>query len=184
MEDQQEKGKETTVNEDYDIPKKSIAYKVFLIVSSIAVLFSGLMTVAQILTFAIMGGNFIQSVLRVYILAFCIMFMFAELQFEFLFKVVPPMRNWIYRGFLYSFVGVVGVEEAFATLAEEYPRIPTVKDKATSVFVKVSAVGMFCVGVIYIAMGILCLKSVYEKVKASYNDQVEKFTEARQVDKK
>jgi hypothetical protein len=105
------------------------------------------------------------------------MFILAELQFERFLKLVPPMNNWIYRGFLYSFVGIIGVEQSYAALAEEYPKMPSIQEELASLFLRVTSYAMFVVGFLYIAMGLLCLKGVWEKLKDSYNEQVNRARE-------
>lgn len=136
-----------------------------------------MMVLSQILNVAILKstkGVIIQHILRVYVLVFCTMFLLAELQFDQFLKLVPPMKNWIYRGFLYSFVGIIGIEESYAALAEEYPRKPSFQEEMVSLFLRITSYAMFAVGLLYIAMGLLCLKGVWEKLKDSYNEQVKR----------
>jgi cytochrome c biogenesis protein CcdA len=136
-----------------------------------------MMVLAQVLNVVMLKstkGMIIQHLLRVYVLIFCIMFILAELQFEQFLKLVPPLKNWIYRGFLYSFVGIIGVEESYAALAEEYPQMPSLQEEMVSLFLRITSYAMFTVGLLYIAMGLLCLKGVWEKLKESYNEQVKR----------
>lgn len=166
------------IHELYNLPPpRSCLYTLFVIFSSLAVFITGMMVLAQILNVAILKstkGVIIQHILRVYVLVFCIMFILAELQFERFLKLVPSMKNWMYRGFLYSFVGIIGIEESYAALAEEYPQMPSLQEGMVSLFLRISSYAMFAVGLIYIAMGLLCLRGVWERLKISYDEQVKR----------
>lgn len=164
-----------------NIPRKSIASKIFRLISSVAVLFTGLMLLAQIVTFAILGGKLIQTVLRAYLILFCVIFILVELEFEWVVNNVTPLKSWLNRGFLYSFVGVVGMEESFAALAEQYPKVPGVKEQFASIFLKISSSGLFSVGILYVLMGVLCLKSLHDRLERRYHRQLERFL-VEQVD--
>lgn len=160
------------LQKDYRLPPRSCVYSLFVLFSGLAVLVTGMMILSQVLNLALSRGAFIQDILRVYVLILCILFLLSELQFERFLKLVPPLRNWIYRGFLYSLVGIIGVEESVAALAEQYPKVPRFEEEMASLFLKVTSYCMFGIGVLYMAMGILCLKSVWEKLKNSYDEQV------------
>jgi hypothetical protein len=166
------------IHEYYHLPPpRSCLYTVFVIFSALAVLVTGMMVLSQILNVAILKstkGAIIQQILRVYVLVFCTMFILAELQFEQFLRLVPPMKNWIYRGFLYSFVGIIGIEESYAALAEKYPNKPNIQEEMASLFLRITSYAMFIIGFLYIAMGLLCLKGVWEKLKDSYNEQVKR----------
>jgi hypothetical protein len=169
------------IHEDYNLPPpRSWVYCLFVIFSSFAVLISGMMALSQIVNLAILSstrGEIIQDILRVYILLFCAMFILSELQFEQFLKLVPLMKNWIYRGFLYSFVGIIGVEESYAALAEEYPNLPSFREEMASLFLKITSYAIFTVGLLYMVMGLLCLKGVWERLKDNYNEQVNRSTQ-------
>ena len=152
----------------------------FSVIGALAVLIAGLEILAQVLTFAILKkGNIIQIVLRAYILLFSVFFILAELRIEVFLRFVPSLHNWINRGFLYTFVGVIGVEESYASLAEQYPELPGLKEELTSIFLKMVSIAMISIGVLYMILGILCMKSVYEKVRARYQEQVDRFIQER-----
>jgi len=151
----------------------------FSVIEALAILVSGLQILAQVVTFAILKGNFIQLLLRAYVVLFSVLFILAELRFDWFLKFAPSLKSWINRGFLYSFVGVIGVEESYASLAEQYPQMPSIKQQFTSVFLKIASYGMIFIGIIYIVNGILCMKPVYERVRARYQDQVDRFTQSR-----
>jgi hypothetical protein len=136
-----------------------------------------MMILSQILNIAILEstkGVIIQYILRFYVLVFCTMFLLAELQFEQFLRLVPPMNNWIYRGFLYSFVGIIGIEQSYAALAEEYPQMPKLQEEMAALLLRITSYAMFVVGLLYIVMGLLCLKGVWEKLKDSYNEQIKR----------
>lgn len=166
-------GATTAIHEDtYEIHPRSKLYSVFMAISSAAVLISGLELLAQVLSLALVGGIFIEHLLRAYMITFSVMFILSELQLDWFVEMVPPFKNWIYRGFLYSFTGVIGIEQSYAILAEEYPKIPGLKGEIASIALRVSSIAMLCIGVIYMLMSVLCLKGVFEKVRAAYREQI------------
>ncbi|EEC49571.1 predicted protein [Phaeodactylum tricornutum CCAP 1055/1] len=149
-----------------DLNPQSLGYKIFTVISTVAIIVAVLEILAQSITFAIHGGVFVQHILRFYILFFCILFICAELQLQTVTSYVPFLKSWIYRGFLYTFVGVIGVEESYATLAQTYPEIPGVKEQAASLFLKIVSITMLSFGVLYMAMSILCLHGVFDKMQS------------------
>jgi hypothetical protein len=138
----------------------------FVAVSAMSALASALLLLAQVASlFAFASLWFIQLVLRLYVVLFCIMFLLAELQVSVFLERAGAFRSWFHRGFLYSMVGVIGLEESKAALGEAYPKYPSAVDVAISAVLQVSSVSMFCVGILYMIMGAFCLRPVWEDLQ-------------------
>ena len=90
-------------------------------------------------------------------------------------------RNWFYRGFQYTFVGVIGLEEAFATLGHRYPDSPGLAQVIVSILLKSSASGMFAIGILYMLMRLLFLNKLWERVDASYQQEIEEMRRHQSV---
>jgi len=163
-------------------PEKSFIYKVFAVISSAACLFSAVMLLTQISSYMIIRGNVIQHVLRVYLIVFCLCFILAELQFGFFYRILPAFANWFHRGFLYTFVGVISMEQAIAALGLTYPNVPSVLDQAHSLVLQICSIVLFSVGVIYMVMGVFCLRGVWEEMQETYRIRVEQRAAATSID--
>jgi hypothetical protein len=58
------------------------------------------------------GGDaaWLQSILRVYVVLFCLLFISSELQLEDYIFCLPACRSWFSRGALYTFISVICFE--------------------------------------------------------------------------
>lgn len=85
-------------------------HNVFVIHSLIALLVSLAMVVSQVLLIVYVrtSEEIIQDILRGYVIIFSFFFMLAELQIETIVQFVPALKNWTFRGFLYTFVATIG----------------------------------------------------------------------------
>lgn len=131
-----------------------------------AVAVSAAMMVAQVLTLLVLDESLLQEVLRIYMIAFCACFILAELN---LFQQrIPQFVGWIQRGIMYSFVGVIGVEEANTVRISKSKRTHRVAEtpigKLSGSYVWIVSVVMFLVGLAYICMGAMCLRRVYDRM--------------------
>jgi len=104
-----------------DRPRKSCLYKMFATFSLFSTIVSLLLLATEIATAFVIQAVFIQYVLRAYIVIFCILFVSAELQIQCFLTRCPAFANWFNRGFLYTLIGVVVMEESFATIGQAYP---------------------------------------------------------------
>ena len=78
-----------------------------------------------------------------------------------------PTKNWLMRGWIYSFLGLVGMEEAYSNLvAGDSENI--IGSDLISVFVQLSSWGMVIVGCGYFLMGLLCLRGLKDRVEEDY----------------
>jgi hypothetical protein len=145
-----------------------------MMISAFAVLVSAAMLCAQIAAFSLWKSISIEDLLRVYIIAFCGMFILAELKVDAFLRFLPSFNNWVYRGFLYSFVGVIGAEMSRAMLASIPPNSLSVLQRGASLMLTVTSYSMAIVGALYMLMGICCLHGVWERIKAGYDREIDK----------
>ena len=104
-------------------------------------------------------------------MTFCILFIFAELRLKCF--LVPSFDSWIYRGFLYSFVGLIGVEMSKSTLVDsEDSDAMSVQSK--SLLLAVASYSMFSMGVLYVLMGCLCLRCLSERARKKYERDLDR----------
>lgn len=111
-------------------------------------------------------------------MAFCTMFIFAELRLKIFLCLAPSFNNWFYRGFLYSFVGLIGVEMSKATLMEGGAGLSA---HTKSLLLTIASYSMFSIGLLYMFMGLLCLQCLSERVKQAYDKEVDRAIEAQKT---
>lgn len=145
-----------------------------MLISAFASFVSGLMLLTQGMTFVILSSNWIQVILRVYVITFCVMFILAELQVQYFLKHVQAFKNWFHRGFLYSFMGVISMEESVASLGQQFPELPGFMEYMVSLLLRICSIAMFAIGVLYMLMGVLCLRGVWETMQERHNIQMQR----------
>jgi predicted membrane protein len=87
------------------------------------------------------------------------------------------------RGFLYSFIGLSALEEAYSERVLDM--IAHAKDQFHvswfSLFIQISSWMMLALGIIYMLIGLCCLKTLRDKVKAENKEKWETYREAMRV---
>jgi len=124
--------------------------------------------------------NSVQSILRIYMVATCILVIFIEMEWTSFIRDSNILRNWITRGLLYAFLGLVGME---ANDTEE-PGFASSQKDAIVEFVNISAYIMVGVGVLYYLMGCLCLQMLRDKVVEDYEKRRDGLSEAQKKGQK
>ncbi|GAX26264.1 hypothetical protein FisN_16Lh093 [Fistulifera solaris] len=151
-------------------PRRSCALRSFTILSSIAIVVSAVLLGAQMAAMAVFHFLFMPNVLRLYIVAFCIILILTELRIKAL--VPTTYDNWVYRGFLYSFIGLIGVVMAEANEVEE--RSLETRQMIVHLIMLGASYAMFALGVIYMSMGLCCLRDLLERMRADYDADVDR----------
>lgn len=125
------------------------------------------MAAAQISLLTKKDVAFLQVSLRFYIVVFCLLFVLVETDAPRAVMRGLPTKNWLMRGWIYSFLGLVGMEEAYSNLvAGDSENI--IGSDLISVFVQLSSWGMVIVGCGYFLMGLLCLRGLKDRVEEDY----------------
>jgi hypothetical protein len=81
---------------------------------------------------------------------------------------VPPLYviNWIPRGILYAFLGLVILEQSIVVLARDQARHASTTSRfLDGVFVVISGWVMIASGAMYVLLGAFCLQGVMERVR-------------------
>jgi hypothetical protein len=159
-------------------PRRSCLFRTFLLIRFVSTLITLAFLVSQIGLWVLVPGLVVQKILRSYIIAICIILLAAEWEVKILPDFLSPSnneayKNWFYRGFQYSFIGVIGLEESYATLGHNYPDYPGMEQIAVADLLRGSSFGMFGMGVLYMIMRILFLHKLWEHVDAGYHQQLE-----------
>jgi hypothetical protein len=137
--------------------------------------------VTQILPLLFVSANhlgFLQSVLRIYVSLFSITFILVELRVPLGFLTKAHLlQTYFSRGLLYTFLGVVGMEEAYSGRIEE--SINHVTDEFhvswAPLFMQISSWLVFAVGCIYMIFGMCCLQILRDKLHQDYQAKKKEY---------
>lgn len=161
------RGGEHNFTDDELNPRRSCIQHFFRLMRAVAIIGSLAMAAGQ--TIEILFGDIevIEYILRLYMLIFCLVIILNELTCT---RIISSglLSNWISRGVIYSFVGVVGIDENHR---DEYANNV---DQTTLTFLKIVAWGMIGCGILYFILGLLCCQIVSKKIDEDYNDRLQK----------
>jgi len=179
-------------------PKKSICHLLFDAVRYMAILASCMMFAMQIVPLVILGheSTWLQIAVRLYLAIFCLSFVVTESRIPFLRKISSPHNNWILRGFFYSFVGLIGMEQDIAVKVEEIATGtkkfkfgtssvlgPDFGTLFASLFMSLTTWIMISVGVIYTILGLLCMQAWYERLDKEYREKAKEQKNKKKMEK-
>jgi hypothetical protein len=139
--------------------------------SAIAVIASFLMALGQLIGMLYQKEGPIQYVLRIYVILLCFLAILTELEWTAFARESAILRFWVTRGFFYSFIGILGLEEN-DTSADKDTSFNNID--AAREFTKVVAWMIIGVGIAYSLMGLCCLQVLYKRQRADYEARVER----------
>ena len=122
---------------------------------------------------------------RLYLSIFCLIFILVESRIPFLNGVI---QNWILRGFLYSFFGLIGMEQDLAIRVEEISAGsasvlgPDFLTLFAMLFINITAWTMISVGILYTFLGVVCLQGLSERLEKDYREKVSEWKRKKNVD--
>lgn len=166
-------------------PVGPCCYNCFKYFHMITALVPAFMMVAQIVAWIIFATStdYMEMILRSYVIVFCILFIQAELRIGVQSGIITtsPLNNWMYRGFIYTFVGIIGTEMSLAALGHFYPELPGFEGMIVSIILKSSSYAMIGLGVLYIVMSVLCLQKVFQGAEQAHQERlVEQLAETNE----
>lgn len=98
------------------------------------------------------------------------------------------IQNWVLRGFLYSFIGLIGMEQDLAIRVEEISAGsasvlgPDFLTLFAMLFINITAWTMISVGILYIVLGMFCLQGLYERIEKDYREKVSEWKRKKVVE--
>ena len=170
------------------LPRRNCCHGMFIFLSIISILTSLAMIVSKILplflTDDVHKQSYVQLAIRCYIAFFSLVFILAELEAPIVRKNVS-LQNFISKGFNYTFVAVVAMGQIEATLA-----VRTIKKASEGplgidwsefnvIFIELPPWIMAGVGLLYIFLGLLCMRAVRDRCREDYRRRMEEFFEAK-----
>eukprot|EP00544_Gedaniella_sp_CCMP2646_P004728 CAMPEP_0202481106 /NCGR_PEP_ID=MMETSP1361-20130828/831_1 /ASSEMBLY_ACC=CAM_ASM_000849 /TAXON_ID=210615 /ORGANISM="Staurosira complex sp., Strain CCMP2646" /LENGTH=279 /DNA_ID=CAMNT_0049108599 /DNA_START=97 /DNA_END=936 /DNA_ORIENTATION=+ len=162
-------------------PHRPCCLHIFIFIEIVAILASLNLLITEIIPIIIAPPSkigYLSLALRCYLSCFCLVFISVELEIPVPFiKDSQIFNNWISRGFLYSFVGLIGMEEAYSSRVEDL--VGNANDKFhvawVPMFMQITSWIMFAVGCCYMVLGICCLRRLRDKLRDSFHERVKEY---------
>jgi len=158
----------------------------------LAILASCMMLLMQIIPMMILGdeSTWLQIAVRSYLAIFCISFVLTESRIPFLQRILSPHSNWILRGFLYSFIGLIGMEQDIALKVEEAALSPRSSSASSilgpgygtlfaTLFMSITSWIMIGVGVLYTMLGLFCMQGWYGRMEKAHGEKVREWRDKK-----
>jgi hypothetical protein len=119
--------------------------------------------------------------LKAYISSFCLVFVAVETDLP-----IPFLRDsnlfqrYLSRGFLYSFLGLICLEEAYSERVRDIVKKSSSLDNVgwAAIFMQLSSWLMLAVGCLYMLMGVCCLKGLRDRLKEKEKREWREYREA------
>lgn len=163
-----------------DIPARRNVHKVFILIAVLTSLCALSMAVGQILGTFVYENTVVTYVLRGYVILLCGLVLLIELEWPRPVRETPIFRNWVTRGLLYAFIGVVGMQEnesSDVVLTKDSEAYEMMSDVVIAV-----AWNMIGCGLLYIVMGLLCLHYVLNRLREDYQERLQLARERQNED--
>jgi len=125
-----------------------------------------LMIVAQLIGIYFFYMSPVQAVMRCYVIVMCVVVIMNELDLTQFIRESAILRVWITRGLIYAFIGVLGLEEN-ETEDPEKNSSSLWRDAAFQYF-EIAAFIMVANGLLYYAMGCMCIQIVKTRAVQDY----------------
>jgi len=173
-----------------DGPQKSICHLLFDSVRYLAIIASSMMLLMQLVPLYILKSEstWLQIAVRSYLAIFCLFFILTESNIPILRDLLSKFAhsNWILRGFLYSFIGLIGIEQNLAIKVADIAAGttssvlgPTYEKLFESLFMDITTWTMISVGILYFVLGLLCMQQWYEKLTKNHNQKVREYKQKK-----
>lgn len=163
------------------IVRPTCCHSFFLLIqtySSFSLLF---LLICQIppLFFLKIGG--LELALRVYISFFALILLLVEVEAPYFSNTSGFMDNWLTRGILHSFLGLINEEQAAVVIGSQQSFLKKHPGSEISellalfdLFIQITSYMLVISGCIYVLMWMLCLRGVKRNCQAKHAEAIEK----------
>jgi hypothetical protein len=168
-------------------PRENPCLWLFHFLQGVAVLVSLCLLATQLIPLFLMSAadyseriGILSVALKVYIALFCLMFVVVETGLPVPFvRSSQLLQNYLSRGFIYSFLGLICVEEAYSERVKDL--ITHGKDEFhvgwVAIFMQLSSWLMLGVGVLYMLLGMCCLNLLRVKLQKKEKEDWKRYRE-------
>jgi hypothetical protein len=161
-------------------PRRHGLHKCFICISFVTCLSAVLMGLGQVIGMFVDKQGPIQWVMRFYVIVLCCLVVMNELEWTRLTRDSTILRVWITRGFLYAFVGVLGLDQN-STNAAASNAASSVPSAAATVYFGVVAWFILLCGMLYSLMGVCCLQLAQDRMRATYQAKQDRAKETERT---
>ena len=125
----------------------------------------------QFVGMALLKQTPIQYVLRIYVIILCGLAVTNELEWTLIIRGSELLTNWVSRGAVYAFIGVLGLEENTVSPLRNESILTTWKMELT--YMVVASYMMVGCGILYSGMGLICMQRVCNRYREDYKKRCE-----------
>jgi hypothetical protein len=159
--------------EELNHPSRTPLHKLFILISFLTAATSLCMAVGQLLGIVYQSDGPIEYVLNGYIILFCCLIIFNELQWTLFTRDSKILKYWVTRGLLYAFVGVIGLEQNDQAFDAQSQNTSQRAFEVSLAYIKAVAYILISCGALYFIMGLFCLQLLYNRILDAYGERVE-----------
>lgn len=163
---------------------KRYFFHFFLILVQFSGLFGNIAMITTQVTPLIICDNLplLQVALRAYIVFFSFWFLLGELEVSMFLKSFTSISNWISRGFLYTFIGTITMEQHKAMIADDAlcasnSRVENMSPGLALLFMQISAWWIMGLGILYFLLGVTCMQKRRDRLRENYEERWEVYKE-------
>mmetsp|Transcript_39651 Transcript_39651/g.48279 ORF Transcript_39651/g.48279 Transcript_39651/m.48279 type:complete len:262 (+) Transcript_39651:160-945(+) len=160
-------------------PKRTFVHNWFIMVSILAGVSAFLMGVGQFIGLFYQESGPVQSVVRVYMMAMCGLIVLNELEWLSFTRDSKLLWIWISRGIVYSFVGVIGIQEIEASEARS--SVTEIWSAGLRKYLVLTAWAMIASGILYFVLGVTCMQIVLGRLRKKYAERIANAKESRRA---
>jgi hypothetical protein len=157
-------------------PRRHGLHKCFICISFVTCVSAVLMCLGQVIGMFVDKQDPIQWVMRLYVIVLCCLVFMNELEWTRFTRDSTILRFWITRGFIYAFVGVLGLDQN-STNAQN----GSVPSAAATVYFGVVAWFILLCGMLYSLMGFFCLQLAQDRMRTSYQAKKDRAKETERT---
>lgn len=132
------------------------------------------MATSQILLITGLRNDTLKTILRADIMIFCLLFILVEVDGPaWLMKRFSGVKNFVMRGFLYTYFGLTGMEESAKALEREaYHHLhEQLAGTVASLFIQISSWALMVLGAMYLILGFCCLQGVSDRLRNEHREK-------------
>jgi hypothetical protein len=119
--------------------------------------------------------------LKIYISAFCVLFCLVEAGWPIPWiRSSPLLQVYISRGFLYSFLGLICVEESTSERIKDivHKTADELHVSWAAIFMQISSWCFLATGMLYMLLGLCCMKRVRDRLQQKEKDDWQEYRKA------
>ena len=170
-----------------EVPRRNCLLALFNFIEGCGVLTSLCLMLTQVMPIILIPVDEIGAmslVLKIYVSIFCLLFIMVECDVPITFlRNASFLQAYFSRGFLYSFLGISCLEEAYSERVKDM--VAHARDQFHvawfSLFMQVSSWMMLALGLSYMVFGLCCLKRFRDMMAEDYRQHWADYKEALKV---